>query len=268
MSMFAFTLSPETSRVLYSIVKLLFIFFIVGSFICVASYAAIRVRARQFFTRETAPLSLTMQPAPAGWLFACCVLGLIYLQSILFPLVIMMGVISVVVQNQRTLDVQFGFDRLSVSKAITVALLVCGAVVLVETPIYDLSTEFLDCLRVPHPDQESVQTFRQLSNVNSIAWFLVLAVIFNPLIEELFFRGFLLTYLKNYTSTTMAIILSSGIFAFAHLNIGVAIPLWFLGIVLAIAYEHTGSLLVPIVAHGCFNLATGLALLLDKANPS
>lgn len=268
MPIFAFTLSLETSRVLYSVVKILFLFFIVVSFIYVAIYVAKRVRAGKFFTSETAPLPLEMQPAVSGWLFIFCVIGLIYLQSILFPLVIMMGMIGIVVQNQRTLDVQFGFDRLRVSKAVTVAMLVCGAVVLVETPLYDITSGLLDYFRVPHPDQQSVQTFRQLSDVRSIVWFLALAVVFNPLIEELFFRGFLLTYLKNYTSTAMAIVLSSGIFAFAHLNLGVAIPLWFLGIVLALAYEHTGSLVVPIVAHGCFNLATGLALLLDKAGTS
>jgi membrane protease YdiL (CAAX protease family) len=61
-------------------------------------------------------------------------------------------------------------------------------------------------------------------------------------------------------------VLSAGIFAFAHLNIGAAIPLWFFGIVLGMAYEHTGSLLVPISIHSCFNLATGLSLLLEKGN--
>ena len=48
------------------------------------------------------------------------------------------------------------------------------------------------------------------------------------------------------------------------MNLVAALPLWFLGIVLGLAYEHTGSLLLPIGIHACFNLATALSLLVDK----
>jgi hypothetical protein len=92
--------------------------------------------------------------------------------------------------------------------------------------------------------------------------------LFNPIIEEFFFRGFLMTFLKTYTSTIMAIVLSAGVFAVAHLNVGAVIPLWFLGIVLGIAYEHTGSLVVPIGIHACFNMVTGLDILIEKGNSS
>jgi hypothetical protein len=127
---------------------------------------------------------------------------------------------------------------------------------------------FLDIRNVPHPDQQSVETFRQYNQSSTILWFLLQAVFLFPVIEELFFRGFLLTFLKNHTSIGMAIVLSAGVFAFAHLNLGAVLPLWFLGIVLGVAYEHTGSLVVPMVIHACFNLATGLSLLMDKGNPS
>ncbi len=268
MSIFALTLAPETRAVLYTIVKVVFIGFIGVSFINVALYAAAQIRAGRLFSRETAPLPLVMQPAATGWLFALCVLGLIWMQSILFPIMVMFGVGVAVLQNQRPLEMQFGFDRLRLSKALTVALMVFGAVVLIETPLTEASGWVLDYFHVPHPDQISVQTFRQYNEVSVIISFLVQAVLFNPIIEEFFFRGFLMTFLKNYTSTMMAIVLSAGVFAVAHLNIGAAIPLWFFGIVLGIAYEHTGSLVVPIGIHACFNLATGLSLLIEKGNPS
>jgi len=268
MSLFALTLAPETRAVLYSIVKVLFILFIGLSFINVAIYTAAQVRAGRLFSRETAPLPLVMQPSATGWLFALCVLGLIWMQSILFPIMIMFGIGVAVLQNQRPLETQFGFDRVRLSKALTVALLVFGAVVLIETPLMEASNRVLDYFHVSHPDQISVQTFRQYNEVSVIISFLVQAVLFNPIVEEFFFRGFLMTFLKNYTSTMMAIVLSAGVFAVAHLNIGAAIPLWFLGIVLGIAYEHTGSLVVPIGIHACFNLVTGLSLLIEKGNPS
>jgi membrane protease YdiL (CAAX protease family) len=264
---FAFIMAPHTRDWLYSIAKILYIAFIVGSFVYVSVHTARQVRAGRFFARETAPLPLTMQPPAMGWLFVICVLGLIPLQSILFPAIVFLGISAALVQNCRTGEVQFGFDRLHVRKAVTIGLLVLGAVVLVEAPLSEASAEMLDFFRVPHPEQQSVQSFRAFDNAGSIAFFLFLAVVFNPFVEELFFRGFLQTWLKNYTPTSAAIILSSGIFAFAHLNIGVALPLWFLGIALGLAYEHTGSLLVPVVTHACFNLATGLSLLLERSMP-
>ena len=268
MSLFALTLAPETRAVLYSVVKGLFIFFIAVSFINVAVYTVAQIRTGRLFSRETAPLPLVMQPQATGWLFTLCVVGLIWMQSILFPIMVMFGIGVALLQNQRSLEMQFGFDRVRLSKSLTTALLVFGAVVLIETPLMEAWGGVLDYFHVAHPDQMAVQTFRQYNEAAIIISFLVQAVLFNPIVEEFFFRGFLLTYLKNYTSPMMAIVLSAGVFAVAHLNLGAAIPLWFLGIVLGIAYEHTGSLVVPIGIHACFNLATGLNLLIEKGNPS
>ena len=171
-------------------------------------------------------------------------------------------------ENQRSVRTQFGFDRVKPGKALTWCLLIFGAVMLVETPLLDFSVWALDALRMPHPEQQAVETFRKENQVSAILWLMLQAVFLAPVIEELFFRGFFMTFLKNYTSTWLAIILSAGVFAFAHLNLGIALPLWFLGIVLGAVYEHTGSLIVPIGIHACFNLATSLSLLMDKGSSS
>jgi hypothetical protein len=95
---------------------------------------------------------------------------------------------------------------------------------------------------------------------------MIQAVLISPLIEELFFRGFLYTFLKNYTSTWMALVLSAGVFAFVHVNLGSVVQLWSLGVILGMAYEHTGAILLPMGIHACFNFVTALSLLLDKGN--
>lgn len=264
---FALTLSPTVRAQLESFVQGLFILFVLVSFICVAVYTSKQIRTGRLFTRENLPLPLVMQPT-AGWVFVACVVGLIYLQSVLYAIVVLVGVMGVLMENGRTVRTQFGFDRLRLSKALTWALLIFGAVMLVETPLTEASAWVLDALQMPHPEQQSVETFRQYNQSFTILWFMLQAVFLFPVIEELFFRGFLLTFLKNYTSTWMAIILSAGVFAFAHLNLGAALPLWFLGVVLGVAYEHTGSLVVPMGVHACFNLATGLSLLMDKGSSS
>jgi len=267
MTLFALMLSSEVRANLQSFVQGLFILFVLVSFICVAFYTAKQIRTGRLFPPENAPLPLVMKPM-AGWIFVVSVVGLIYLQSALYAIVVLLGVASSLVENQRSVRTQFGFDRMKLSKALVWGMLVFGAIMLVETPLTEASARVLDALQMPHPEQQSVETFRQYNVSSTIFWFLLQAVLLFPVIEEIFFRGFLLTFLKNYTSTWLAIILSGGIFAFAHLNLGAAPPLWFLGIVLGVAYEHTGSLIVPISVHACFNLATGLSLLMDKGNPS
>ena len=263
---FALTLSPDLRRDLLGVVKGTFLAFVAISFVIVAGYTAWQISRRRLLAPEFAPVPLIFRPALSGWLLIVCVLGLIYLQSPYFPLVVLAGTAAVVVQNRRTAEIQYGFNRLPIIRAQAYALLVFGAVMLVEDPLTNVSDSLFDFFRVPHPDQDSVEMFRQFSGVTDILGFMFLAVVISPIIEELFFRGFLLTFLKNYTTPLLAIVLSSGVFAFAHLNLGVVIPLWFLGIVLGLAYEHTGSLLVPMTIHGCFNLATALAVLLDKGN--
>jgi membrane protease YdiL (CAAX protease family) len=267
MTLFAFTLSPDARAGLQSLVQGLFILCVLISFVCVAAYTARQIRAGQLFTSANAPLPLVMQPMP-GWFFVISVVGLIYLQSVLYGIIVLVGIAGMLAENRRSALMQFGLDRLKLSHALTWSLLIFGAIMLVETPLTEATARILEALRVPHPDQQSVEAFRQYNEPLTIFWFMFQAVLLFPMIEELFFRGFLLTFLKNYTTTWGAIILSAGVFAFAHLNLGAVVPLWFLGIVLGIAYEHTGSLVVPMGVHACFNLATALSLLMDKANPS
>ena len=267
MTPFALTLSPLLRAELLSFVQGLFILFVLVSFVCVAAYAAKQIRAGRLFTSENSPLPVVMLPMP-GWFFVISVVGLIYLQSPLYAIIVLVGIAGMLAENQRTARTQFGFDRAKPSKALTWGLLVFGAVMLVETPLTQASAWVLDALQMPHPEQQSIETFRQYNQSSTILWFMLQAVFLFPVIEELFFRGFLLTFLKNYTSTWLAIVLSAGVFAFAHLNLGAVLPLWLLGIILGVAYEHTGSLVLPMGIHACFNLATALSLLMDKGSSS
>ncbi len=267
MTLFALTLPHDVRLELLGFVQGFFILFVLVSFICVAGYTMKKIQSGRLFDRENPPLPISMQ-STSGWIFAACVLGLIYLQSVLYAIVVLVGMTFVLAENRSTLRTQFGLDRVKPSKAVTWGLLVFGAVMLVETPLLELSAWGLDKLQMAHPEQQAVEAFRAENQWSAILWFMIQAVFLAPILEELFFRGFLLTFLKNFTSTWLAIFLSAGVFAFAHLNLGIVLPLWFLGIVLGIAYEHTGSLVVPISVHACFNLATGLSLLMDKGNTS
>jgi hypothetical protein len=81
-----------------------------------------------------------------------------------------------------------------------------------------------------------------------------------PLSEELFFRGVLYTGLSNSFGSAIGIMVSSAIFTVLHGDFSLAALLIFIaGIVFALLYKKSGSLMVPIIAHGVHNLLTTLA---------
>ena len=77
-----------------------------------------------------------------------------------------------------------------------------------------------------------------------------------PALEELFFRGYLLHALKRYGQARAALV-STLCFALAHMGGAVHAVLLYaaLGLLLASLTLKTGSLLAPVLVHGCYNLA-------------
>jgi membrane protease YdiL (CAAX protease family) len=207
----------------------------------------------------------TMMPQAGAWFFVLNVFVLLLTQSQLYMILVVTGVAVLLIESGRTAQEQFGLERLTASQLVKWSLLTCGAVIVVVTPLTEATKVALNAVHLSHSEQQSVEIFRQISKPSQIVGFLIQAVLIAPMIEELFFRGFLLTFLKSYMSTWIAVVLSAGIFAIAHQNLESVLPLWLLGVVLGVAYEHTGSILLPMGIHACFNLATGLSLLAERA---
>ena len=94
----------------------------------------------------------------------------------------------------------------------------------------------------------------------ALAIFFGTAAIAAPLFEELIFRGFLLPSLTRYLSVTPAILVSSLIFAIAHLSLAEVLPLLALGLVLGVVYTRSRSLLAPMLLHSLWNSGTLVSL--------
>jgi membrane protease YdiL (CAAX protease family) len=90
---------------------------------------------------------------------------------------------------------------------------------------------------------------------------IVAAVVLAPIAEELLFRGLLHRGLRRRMSLLPATVISSVVFAVVHVDVLFSQPLAIVGLVLvgvilALAYERTGSLIVPIVIHAVHNAVT------------
>ncbi|MDH7600545.1 MAG: type II CAAX endopeptidase family protein [Armatimonadota bacterium] len=87
-----------------------------------------------------------------------------------------------------------------------------------------------------------------------------LAAIVAPIVEEVFFRGYLHTALRSVMGFWGAGATSAAIFAAIHPTMPVGfLPLFALGFVLAVLRESTGSLVPSMVCH-CVNNSVALAL--------
>lgn len=89
--------------------------------------------------------------------------------------------------------------------------------------------------------------------------FLIFGAIVVPILEELTFRGLLLSSLLKKHSVFWSIFLSSVIFGAVHMSFALMPVYMFMGALLALAYLRTGSLLPGIAYHMINN---GLALIL------
>jgi len=103
-----------------------------------------------------------------------------------------------------------------------------------------------------------------LNNTNYLSFFLLLitTTLLAPLFEEIIFRGILLPTLSRDFGIILGIIVSSFIFALAHLSLAEMPPLFVLGIGLGITRIASGSLLSSVIMHSLWNGLTFLNLFL------
>ncbi len=82
---------------------------------------------------------------------------------------------------------------------------------------------------------------------------MVLAVVVAPILEELIFRGRLISIFRREMPLSLAVVLSSLMFAAAHGSFVVALDAFIAGLILSYFYISTRSIIMPIILHVCNN---------------
>ena len=80
-----------------------------------------------------------------------------------------------------------------------------------------------------------------------------LAIVVAPVFEELFFRGFMLQGIMRHLSPLKAAVVTSILFALAHIDPFTYIPIFCIGMILALVFLKTRSLPIAIASHGLYN---------------
>jgi membrane protease YdiL (CAAX protease family) len=95
--------------------------------------------------------------------------------------------------------------------------------------------------------------------------FMIVAGIMAPVSEEIFFRGFMYNIFKHRLGIKAGVVLSALLFALVHGAPIAIISIIPMGMILALAYERTRSLWIPIVMHATNNMiAVSLTFLMPN----
>lgn len=86
-----------------------------------------------------------------------------------------------------------------------------------------------------------------------------------PLVEELGYRGMILTKLKKYMPVWPAVLISSALFAVWHRNPGQIAATFFMGILFAWVYLRTGKLRYAMLLHSASNFLLTMSMATDSS---
>jgi hypothetical protein len=169
-------------------------------------------------------------------------------------------------KGQKSLAADFGLVvRLRDAKALVVGATLEIVLTLALLPILQLD-----------PDAQNQQLLSDLKehlDVGTVALFVIGAVIFAPVVEELLFRGVLLRALLRKVQPVTAVLVSAVIFSLVHYvgdpnTLPVLPALTGLGAVLAIVALRSGDLSTSIFIHAGFNLTTTILFLVSGSKLS
>ena len=107
--------------------------------------------------------------------------------------------------------------------------------------------------------QPLVQLFREVaqrSDTGAMVQILLAGAVIAPVCEEFLFRGFFYAVGKRYLGPIVSGLACALLFAAFHLSVSALAGLFVLALCLTLAYERTGSLLVPIGIHALYNFTS------------
>lgn len=113
--------------------------------------------------------------------------------------------------------------------------------------------------------QEIEQIMRSATRLPDIIALVIAGAVLAPVSEELFYRGMIYPVFRKYLGPAWGAVLAGLIFGLAHWDPWRALPLAVGGAILCYMYEKSGSILVPMVAHGLWNGAMFAIILLSAS---
>lgn len=191
-------------------------------------------------------------------------------QEILAGLYFVIGLLVFLVAflRLRGLDLNMlaGFSRLSLRRSIGI-----GLILLVSAyPLIYLGDTIMRLFTGTDSEsnrQQLIEFFSGSETFGQRVVIIFLAVMVAPIAEEFIFRFFLYGVMRRYLGRFLGVILTSFLFAAVHTHLPTFGALFILGACFTVAYEWSGSILVPMTMHALFNSVTLTLLAFPETFP-
>ncbi|HUF63836.1 MAG TPA: CPBP family intramembrane glutamic endopeptidase [Verrucomicrobiales bacterium] len=169
--------------------------------------------------------------------------------------------LGLALRREVSLAELWGLQRLRWRQAAGWSLLLAALVVPLILLVADRSRALLQHWIGDIPAQPLVEAFAQDERAAFRVMLGLTAVVLAPVFEEVFYRGYLYAVVKRFSDRFFAAVFSSLVFALNHEGVISYAPLFVLALFLAVSYELSGSLWIPMGVHALFNLANLTAML-------
>jgi hypothetical protein len=155
--------------------------------------------------------------------------------------------------RQTSIGEVFGFRRYRFPYSLGVAAILIIPAAIISSLALALSVTWLKNIGWDLEEQDAVKMFSQSPDLSLQLALALGACVGAPLVEEFLFRGVIYKSLKELTNKWFALIFSAMLFGVIHMHLPSFPALCLLGFFFALAYEVTGTLVVPILMHSIFN---------------
>ena len=155
--------------------------------------------------------------------------------------------------RQTSIAEVFGLRRYRFPYSLGVAAILIVPAAIISSLALALFMTWLKQIGWEVEEQDAVKMFSQAPDVKLQLALALGACIGAPLVEEFLFRGVIYKSLKELSNKWFALIFSSLLFGVIHMHLPSFPALCLLGFFFALAYEVTGTLVVPILMHSIFN---------------
>jgi membrane protease YdiL (CAAX protease family) len=177
--------------------------------------------------------------------------------TVIFTVLIVIVLVAFLKWRGIEIDVLGGFSKIGFTRVIsTAAILLFFAYPLIN--LADIVTQ--RTLGSGSSRQSIVELFNGSQTIQQRIAIIVLAVAVAPIAEEFVFRFFLYGVLRRYFGRLVGLTFSALLFAAVHAHLPSFAPLFVLAACFTLAYEWSGSILVPMAMHCLFNSLTLTAL--------
>ncbi|HEY4302437.1 MAG TPA: CPBP family intramembrane glutamic endopeptidase [Candidatus Didemnitutus sp.] len=152
-------------------------------------------------------------------------------------------------------------SRCSPTRALLLGLATFAAALPVVFAVSYLWGLALHAMGLPEEPQDLIGIFSRTHSPLVMGGMLAVACLLAPLNEELIFRRSIYRFVRDRLGWSRALVISALVFGLVHGNWFGFLPLTVFGALLALAYELTGDIRVPMIAHALFNLNTIIGIM-------